>query len=56
MVQLEILALLTGVIVGALFTFLRFPLPAPTALAGILGVVGIYLGYLLANYVLKYVK
>lgn len=39
-----LLALLTGGIVGALFTLMRLPLPAPPVLAGILGIVGIFLG------------
>ncbi|MBA2872806.1 XapX domain-containing protein [Anoxybacillus calidus] len=39
-----ILSLLTGMIVGFLFALLRLPIPAPPALAGIMGIVGIYLG------------
>lgn len=39
------LALLTGVFAGALFRSLQIPIPAPPNLAGILGIVGIYLGY-----------
>lgn len=40
-----ILALLTGLLVGALFRSLQIPIPAPPNLAGILGIIGIYLGY-----------
>ena len=40
-------ALGTGAIVGFLFAALKLPIPAPTALAGIMGILGIYLGYLL---------
>lgn len=40
-----VLALLTGVFAGALFSSIRIPIPAPPNLPGILGIVGIYLGY-----------
>jgi XapX domain-containing protein len=39
-----ILSLLTGMVVGFLFTLFRLPIPAPPALAGIAGIVGVYLG------------
>lgn len=39
-----ILSLLTGAVVGFLFTLFRLPIPAPPALAGIAGIVGVYLG------------
>jgi len=38
-------ALLTGIATGALFAFLRVPIPAPPELPGIMGIIGIYLGY-----------
>ncbi|MDR0734205.1 MAG: DUF1427 family protein [Elusimicrobiota bacterium] len=44
--KLCLLALLTGIITGAIFTLIKLPLPAPNALPGILGIVGIYIGYL----------
>jgi XapX domain-containing protein len=40
-----ILALITGVIVGFLFALLKLPIPAPPALAGVTGIVGVYLGF-----------
>ncbi|WP_435194038.1 XapX domain-containing protein [Natronomonas sp. EA1] len=40
-----ILALLTGTLAGALFAFFRVPIPAPPTISGILGIVGIYLGF-----------
>ena len=46
-------ALLTGFIVGILFTALKLPLPAPNALAGVLGIAGIYLGNLAWPYITK---
>ena len=39
-----LLALLAGFIVGVIFTAVKLPLPAPPVLAGIAGIVGIYLG------------
>jgi XapX domain-containing protein len=40
-----VLALCTGVLTGALFAYLGVPIPAPPKLAGLVGIVGIYLGY-----------
>ncbi|UOR11221.1 XapX domain-containing protein [Halobacillus amylolyticus] len=40
-----ILALLTGFIVGIIFAAFKLPIPAPPALAGVAGIVGIYLGF-----------
>ena len=42
---LTLLALLTGFVTGALFTFLGIPMPAPPELPGVVGIVGIYVGY-----------
>lgn len=44
------LALLTGVVAGALFRGLQIPIPAPPNLSGILGIVGIFLGYKLMGW------
>ncbi|MBT7959442.1 MAG: DUF1427 family protein [Akkermansiaceae bacterium] len=41
-----LLSLFTGFVVGVLFTALKMPLPAPNALAGVLGILGIYLGHI----------
>ena len=38
--------LILGFIVGFLFKLFNFPIPAPSTIAGILGLVGIYLGYI----------
>jgi XapX domain-containing protein len=40
-----VLALMTGIFAGALFSAVRIPIPAPPNLPGILGIVGIYVGY-----------
>jgi len=41
----NLLALGTGLIVGIIFSLLKLPIPAPNALAGILGIIGIFIGY-----------
>ncbi|MBP1987860.1 XapX domain-containing protein [Halolamina salifodinae] len=38
-------ALAVGITTGALFTFLRLPLPAPPELPGVVAILGIYVGY-----------
>ncbi|MGJ7920701.1 XapX domain-containing protein [Neobacillus sp. LXY-4] len=39
------LSLITGFLVGFIFALFKLPIPAPPALAGITGIVGIYLGF-----------
>lgn len=46
-VALSVFALLTGLLTGGIFAALEAPIPAPPNLAGVLGIVGIYLGYVL---------
>ncbi|MFZ5646410.1 MAG: XapX domain-containing protein [Bacillota bacterium] len=41
-------ALGTGLLVGMLFAYLKLPVPAPATLAGLAGVVGLFLGYMVA--------
>lgn len=43
-----LLSTATGFAVGLLFARLRLPVPAPATLAGIMGIVGIFLGYVVA--------
>jgi XapX domain-containing protein len=47
---IALLALLTGFITGAVFSFAGVPIPAPPSIAGVLGIVGIYLGYRVIEY------
>jgi len=47
---LSALALLTGALAGALFRFLGVPIPAPPNVPGLLGIVGIYLGFKLVEF------
>ncbi|MGB9965511.1 XapX domain-containing protein [Halobacterium sp. CBA1126] len=49
-VAFVVAATLTGVVVGAVFASLRIPIPAPPSLAGVMGIVGIWLGYRLVKH------
>lgn len=46
-----IYSLVTGCFVGALFTILKFPLPAPPTFAGIAGIIGIWLGMIITMWI-----
>ena len=48
--QITVLALLTGLVTGALFRFLNVPIPAPPELPGVMGIVGIFVGYQLIDH------
>ncbi|WP_254523221.1 XapX domain-containing protein [Natrinema caseinilyticum] len=48
--HITVLALLTGLVTGALFRYLAIPIPAPPELPGVVGIVGIYVGYKLIDY------
>jgi XapX domain-containing protein len=48
-VGLTALAFLTGLLAGALFAFLEVPIPAPPTISGVLGIVGIYVGFKLVE-------
>ncbi|WP_058308725.1 XapX domain-containing protein [Gracilibacillus massiliensis] len=50
------LALITGLVVGFLFAWLKLPIPAPPALAGVMGIVGIYLGFRLFDWIQHFFK
>lgn len=43
--KLVLLSILTGFIVGFIFALLKLPIPAPPALAGVTGIIGIYFGF-----------
>lgn len=42
-----------GLVIGVFFSLLGLPIPAPPNVAGVLGVVGIYCGYLVVYYFSK---
>jgi XapX domain-containing protein len=46
---LTLLALVTGLVTGAVFKFLHVPIPAPPELPGVMGILGIYVGYKLVQ-------
>jgi XapX domain-containing protein len=48
---IAVLALLTGILAGAAFALVGVPIPAPPNVAGVLGIVGIYLGFKFVEYV-----
>lgn len=39
-----IIATITGIFVGLVFSLMKLPMPAPPVLSGIAGIFGIYLG------------
>lgn len=43
-----VLTTITGFIVGLIFARFRLPIPGPPSLAGVMGIFGILLGYLVA--------
>ncbi len=44
-----LLALLAGSVLGLIFVKLKLPIPAPPVLAGISGIVGIWVGYVIGK-------
>jgi XapX domain-containing protein len=49
----NLLALGTGAIVGAIFAVVKLPIPAPRVLPGIIGIVGLWLGYVMVTLVVR---
>ncbi len=45
------LALLAGLIVGVAFTLLKLPIPAPPVLSGVAGIVGVFGGAKLVEFI-----
>lgn len=43
--MIAIYSLGVGLVVGAIFSFVKLPIPAPISFSGVLGIVGIWLGY-----------
>ena len=42
-----ILTTLTGIAVGGVFSVFKLPIPAPPVFAGLMGIVGLWIGYAL---------
>lgn len=53
---IAIASLGTGIIVGLIFSAFKLPLPAPPVLAGIMGIVGIFLGGELWKQIVKFIQ
>jgi XapX domain-containing protein len=45
----SILSLITGLSFGGIFALLKLPIPAPNTFSGLLGIVGLFLGYMLTQ-------
>ncbi len=45
-----LLSLVVGGVTGAAFALLRLPVPAPATLAGLMGIVGLFIGYVIVQY------
>jgi XapX domain-containing protein len=54
--KIVLLSILTGFVVGFIFAFMKLPIPAPPALPGIMGIVGIYLGFKAYEVVLPWLQ
>lgn len=52
MLKEGLLALVTGGLCGAVFAWMKLPVPAPPVLSGVLGIVGLFGGYRLVQLLL----
>ncbi len=50
--MLMLKALGVGMVFGFLVCYFKLPMPAPTHIAGVMGIVGLWLGYILYNFTL----
>lgn len=48
-----IFCLLSGFIFGFCFTMFKLPLPAPPTFAGVSGIIGVYLGFIIFMFLFK---
>lgn len=44
-----ILSIFTGLVTGFIFGLVKLPIPAPDNIKGVLGVAGIFLGYMIVQ-------
>ena len=44
-----VLAIITGTVTGFIFAKIKLPIPGPPTLAGLMGIVGIFAGFWLAQ-------
>lgn len=45
-----VVSLVVGLAIGVVFAVMRLPVPAPSTLAGVTGILGLYLGYKLVSW------
>ncbi|WDE14041.1 XapX domain-containing protein [Thalassomonas haliotis] len=48
-----LIALTAGTIIGIVFSLLKLPIPAPQAISGVAGILGIYLGSLTYSWIIE---
>ncbi|CAG9609804.1 XapX domain-containing protein [Pseudoneobacillus rhizosphaerae] len=48
-----LLATVAGMLVGILFKFLKLPLPAPPVFSAVMGVVGVWFGGKIVEYIMQ---
>jgi len=46
-------SLCTGIVAGGIFSFFKLPIPAPNNYAGVLGIIGLFLGYMIVQHFFK---
>ncbi len=46
-------SLVAGIVLGSMFTFLGLPAPVPPTLAGVMGIIGLFVGYILMKWIKK---
>jgi XapX domain-containing protein len=57
MIMQEILlAFVAGLVVGFFFALIKLPIPAPPALAGVMGIFGVYTGYKIYHWILPLIQ
>lgn len=52
---MTVLSLLVGLVVGMVFKLFNLPIPAPGAIEGILGIIGIFLGFKLMEFIKNWI-
>lgn len=43
-------SLVVGMICGGVFTLVKLPIPAPGVLPGVIGIIGVYIGYVIVKH------
>ncbi|WP_087021929.1 XapX domain-containing protein [Thaumasiovibrio subtropicus] len=51
--QEVVMALIAGMVVGVLFSAIKLPIPAPPVLSGVMGIVGVYAGGQLYQWIIE---